>query len=85
MAENKNMELNDEMMTNATGGAGDSRPEPKFNIGDKVVYVVDNSELIIESMKYAEGSRVSEWLYIARDPSNSVRSVSGPDKFFRAI
>ena len=34
MADNKNMELNDEMMANATGGTdGASGGEPKFKVG----------------------------------------------------
>ncbi len=37
MADNKNMELNDEMMARATGGMGDTPPiELKFHIGDRV-------------------------------------------------
>ena len=35
MADNKNMELNDEMMKQAAGGWGEPE-EPKYNVGSKV-------------------------------------------------
>ena len=83
MTDNKNMKLNDEAMAQAAGGTDEGIPAPKFNIGDKVVYVNDNSELVIESRKFMEGPRVSEWIYVARDPEDSNHFVSGPDMLFR--
>lgn len=46
MAESKNMELNDEMMKKATGGAGEGRPEPKFNIGEffRAIYFLQHGK-----------------------------------------
>ena len=38
MADNKNMELNDEMMAKAIGGTGEGTHQPQFNVGDKVWY-----------------------------------------------
>ena len=37
MADNKNMALEDDMMTKATGGAGEDTPVNKYNVGDKVI------------------------------------------------
>ncbi|MCR5788700.1 MAG: hypothetical protein K6G83_02325 [Lachnospiraceae bacterium] len=42
MANEKNMELNDEMMANATGGAEVEGTSPKFKIGDRVHYDLTN-------------------------------------------
>ncbi len=36
MADNKNMELNDDMMAKASGGSEEPTSENKFNIGDHV-------------------------------------------------
>ena len=83
MTDNKNMELNDEMMANAAGGTGETTSEPKFNIGDKVVYANDGSVLIIESREFMQGPVIGEWLYVARDPENTNRFVSGPDMLFK--
>ena len=83
MEGNRNMELNDEMVGKATGGKAEDVPAPKFNVGDKVIYVTDNSELIIESRTFAEGPYVSYWIYVARDPEHKNRFVSGADKLFR--
>ena len=38
MTENKNIELNDEMMAKASGGVGDANtPAPKYKVGDQVL------------------------------------------------
>ena len=42
MADNKNMALDDDMMTKATGGAGSADSEPKFKVGDYVHYELTN-------------------------------------------
>ena len=39
MADNKNMELNDEMMAKASGGTGEDRSEFKFAVGDHVTMI----------------------------------------------
>ena len=38
MSDNKNMELNDEMMAKVTGGVVGAQTEPKFKVGDHVHY-----------------------------------------------
>ena len=53
MADNKNMELNDEMMANAAGGFGDME-DPKYKVGDtvKLKGKADGFEvLILESLE----------------------------------
>ena len=82
MEENKNINLDDEAMSEASGGAGENIPAPIFNVGNKVIYVTDNSELVIESRKYA-GEPHNYWLYVARDPNHKNRFVSGADHLFR--
>ena len=42
MADNMNMELNDEMLAGATGGVGGGQPEPKFKVGDHVKAIDDD-------------------------------------------
>ena len=46
MADNKNMELNDEMMANATGGTGEVT-DPKYEIGDTVQLKFANEEGVV--------------------------------------
>ena len=40
MADNKNMELNDEMLANAAGGDGNSE-QKKFFVGDRVTWLAN--------------------------------------------
>ena len=42
MADNRNMELNDEMMAKATGGVDGVWGQPKYKIGDRVHYELTN-------------------------------------------
>ena len=42
MAENKNMELNDEMMAKASGGMDGAAGQPKYKVGDRVHYELTN-------------------------------------------
>ena len=44
MADNKNMALDDDMMTKATGGAGSADSGPKFKVGDYVHYELTNPQ-----------------------------------------
>ncbi len=39
MADNKNMELNDEMMAKASGGTGDGKSTFKYAVGDHVTMI----------------------------------------------
>ena len=53
MADNKNMELNDEMMANATGGEGEEIPAPRFKVGDIAVQISGEYRLtILEVLRY---------------------------------
>ena len=36
MAENRNIELNDKIMANATGGAGEASLPAKYSVGDSI-------------------------------------------------
>jgi hypothetical protein len=47
MADNKNMELNDEMMANATGGFGEENTDPKYELGDTVQLKFSNDEGVV--------------------------------------
>ncbi len=64
MADNKNIELNDEMMANAVGGTTDNAPAPKFKSGQRVV--TNDPEIpgvfIIRHVNDYY-SRVDGWLY----------------------
>ena len=64
MADNKNMVLNDEAMSNAAGGAGEELPLNKFNEGDRVIVkgFEDHEGTVIEVKGYGpEG-----WCYQVR-------------------
>lgn len=39
MAENQNMNVDDEVMANAVGGENEEIPAPRFNVGDTAVQV----------------------------------------------
>ena len=65
MADNKNIELNDEMMAKASGGAGEENiPAPKFNVGSQVI-MADDPDLgvwtVINAVEYC--SPEDGWLY----------------------
>ena len=61
MADNKNMELNDEMMAKATGGNGVPSSENKFNVGDTVHWQKheDWGEGVVTSMYWQDIT----WIY----------------------
>ncbi len=68
MADNKNMELDDEMMANASGGT-DEAPgsNPRFNVGDRVTFELnynDGTIMIIGTVKsYHWSSFSGQWEY----------------------
>ncbi len=64
MAENKNMELNDEMMAKATGGEGEEAAPNKYNVGDKVI--VKGYEDHESTIKEVKGYSSSGWCYQVR-------------------
>ena len=50
MTENKNIELNDEMMAKATGGNGGEIAGPKYEIGDTVQLKFANDEGVVTTV-----------------------------------
>lgn len=42
MTDNKNTKLNDELMSNVTGGTGEVSVNPKYKVGDRVHYELTN-------------------------------------------
>ena len=58
MADSKNMELNDEMMANATGGESEEIPAPRFKVGDIAVQINGEYRLtILEVLSYCGPER----------------------------
>ena len=45
MSDNNNMELNDEMMENVTGGAGTSSDIELYKVGERVAYLDDGAKI----------------------------------------
>ncbi len=67
MADNKNMELNDEMMLRATGGTGDTPPiELKFHIGDRVRMKgnPERGEGTVIDIKYNQGDVNDQYSWV---------------------
>ena len=67
MADNKNMELNDEMMAKATGGNGSEIPGPKYETGARVQLKFSGDDGVsstvvgvVEDRKYGS----DEWEYL---------------------
>ena len=58
MADNKNMELNDEMVAKAAGGADSEIPEPRFKVGD--IAVQTNGDFRVEILAVL-GYHSKEW------------------------
>ncbi|MBQ5955398.1 MAG: hypothetical protein IJL49_05545 [Firmicutes bacterium] len=53
MADNMNMELNDEMLADAAGGADGDIPAPRFKVGDIAVQTNGNFRVeILDVLKY---------------------------------
>ena len=67
MADNKNMKLNDEMMSGATGGNGDIPPIPlKFHIGERVRMKKhpEHGEGTVIDIKYNEGNVNDQYSWV---------------------
>ena len=67
MADNKNMELNDEMMSGATGGKGDTPPIPlKFHVGERVRMKNDpkHREGTVIAIKYNKGDVHDQYSWV---------------------
>ena len=58
MADNKNMELNDEMLATAAGGEDSNIPEPRFKVGD--IAVQTNGDFRVEILAVL-GYHSKEW------------------------
>lgn len=67
MADNKNMEIDDEIMAKASGGIDEALSSPKFNTGDRVTFELnynDGAIMIIGTVKSSHWSSFSEqWEY----------------------
>ena len=64
MADNRNMALNDEAMSNATGRTGEDAPVNKYNVGDRVIVreYEDHESTVIEVKGYGSNG----WRYQVR-------------------
>ena len=87
MADNKNIELNDEMIAKASGGTVDEGSAPRFNIGD-LVYQSDGNgspittEIVGKILRYEEGG--SGWVYdveFIQHPTNPGLVIEGLDEY----
>ena len=77
MADNKNMELNDEMLSTAAGGADNEKSNPRFKVGDIAVQANGNFRVEILAVlgyhskewgwnyriKYLNGGAVTEFMF----------------------
>ena len=69
MADNRNIELNDEMMANAAGGNGGEIPGPKYEIGDTVQLKFANDEGVVTTVTGVVDDRRANpggWEYLVR-------------------
>ncbi len=83
MADNKNMEINDEEMQNAAGGNILGLPLPKFKVGDHVrVKDYEKDDAVVSKVQhYTESSNL--WFYEVHIFSNAGTLVHGrtPEDF----
>ncbi len=66
MAENKNMELKDEMLNSAVGGETIVYDDPLFEIGDRVEekdFPGEAGTVLSRRTQYFEGSEQYHWMY----------------------
>ena len=69
MTDNKNIELNDELLAKATGGedsGGDPTCDPRFSVGDLVLLVDDDGSQYDKIEIKQAVWRYTEWYYICR-------------------
>ena len=74
MTENKNIELNDEMMAKATGGWGEPE-DPKYEVGGLVSLKFSNENGVVTTIIGTIISRESTpggWFYIVRYEANGI-------------
>lgn len=77
MADNKNMELNDEMMAKASGGTSEPTSDHLFNVGDRV-YIKGKEEIgTLTIISYYWAGRW--WMYNVRwdDGDESLYAENG--------
>ena len=66
MADNRNMELNDEQLANAAGGEGIVYDDPQYQIGDRVVereFPDTVGTIISRRTQFFQGSETWHWMY----------------------
>ena len=67
MVDNKNMKVDDEMMTKASGGMGETPPiELKFHVGDRVRIKGDHEHGVgtVIDIKYNEGNVNDQYSWV---------------------
>ena len=77
MAENKNMEVNDEIMKNASGGTDNGAPEPKFKVGDRVIVKgQEDRDSVIKEIHFTGDIVNNSWKYLVHMVSHSTGLVA---------
>lgn len=79
MADNKNMELNDEMLADAAGGADGDIPAPKFKVGDCAICVSSGQKVEILEVRCYEGP-IWGWRYSIKYLKNGAETDFAFDK-----
>lgn len=79
MADNMNMELNDEMLADAAGGADGDIPAPKFKVGDCAITVNGGYKVEILKVNCYEGEKWG-WRYTIKYLKNGAETDFAFDK-----
>lgn len=78
MAENMNIELNDEVIENAAGGTSGGNVAPAiYKVGDRVMYIVEDGSYVHGTIQKVERSTWQDipgqdWLYTIRLNSGKI-------------
>ncbi len=79
MADNRNMELNDEMMAKAAGGADSGIPAPKFKAGDIAICLKSGYRVrILKVLEYY--NETWGWHYVMKYLHNGAETDFAYDK-----
>ena len=83
MADNKNMELDDEMMVKATGGEGEEgAPEARFSVGDRVIIRgAEDHDSVVKEVHFTGDIVNNSWKYLVHMVSDSTGLTSEVYKF----